>query len=477
MASVRHAVVFSTASHVSARLIALTSTMLIARLLTPSEIGTFAIASAVVMIMNEFRLLGAGAWIIREREATPHKVRRALGLTILISWGLGFSLFLLAPLIADFYAINEIATIFRILSVGFLLAPYISIPTSILSRNFEFRALFVVNVISSIIGFITTIWLILNGFSYYSMAWGYLANVGSEFLLLFLLRPAVMPWVPSFLRMGEIVRFGVFNSLANLTRRATLSAPDMIIGKMGTTFQVGIFSRGLGFVDFVSQTLITGISPVVLPYLSQIKREGGDIASAYLRASVLMEGMVWPVLAVVSVASLPAIRLFFGDQWDQAAPLASWLAIWAMLRMVHWFSNDLLMANGNETVMVIKEVSVFVLLALAVVIAFPYGLNIVAFAFVAVGAIDLVLTSLVLRSCIGVRFTALFRAWRANFAVTLVCLGVTFAVDELVSFKINPAWRPVLFIAAVLPLIWLISLKIFRHPLLDEITRLLARFR
>jgi O-antigen/teichoic acid export membrane protein len=36
--------------------------MIIARLLTPEEIGTFAIASAIVMIMSEFRLLGAGAY-------------------------------------------------------------------------------------------------------------------------------------------------------------------------------------------------------------------------------------------------------------------------------------------------------------------------------------------------------------------------------------------------------------------------------
>lgn len=477
MATVRHAIVYSTASHVSARLIALASTMLIARLLTPGEIGTFAIASAIVMIMNEFRLLGAGAWIIREREATDDKIRRALGLTVAISWGLGAGLFSVAPMIARFYSIDEISSIFRILAVGFFLAPYISIPTSILSRQFQFRTLFFVNVTSSIIGFITTITLILKEYSFYSMAWGYLANVGTEFLLLALFRPREMPLRPSFSRLGELVQFGVFNSLASLVKRATVSIPDMVIGKMGTTFQVGIFSRGLGFIEFVSQTLVTGINPVVLPFLSKTKREGGNIATAYLRASALMGAMVLPVLAVVSIASLPAIRLFFGDQWDQSAPIASWIAVWAMLRSVHWFSNDLLMANGNEKVMVLKETAVFLILVIAIIFSFPYGLNYISYAFVVSGTFDVFITSIILRFLIGISFSDLMNAWKGNLIITLACLMATLMIKSEVSFATSHVWTPIILISIIMPIVWVLSLRIIKHPLYFELLGLLAKYR
>src|SRR5690554_7371629 len=73
----------------------------------------------------------------------------------------------------------------------------------------------------------------------------------------------------------------------------------------------------------------------------------------------MLGGLIWPVLAVASVVSLPAIYLFFGDQWLEAAPYASLIAWWAIFRMVHWFSSDLLMARGFEKVMVIKEAVVF----------------------------------------------------------------------------------------------------------------------
>src|SRR5690606_12248372 len=125
------------------------STMIVARLLTPAEIGTFAIASAIVLIASEFRLLGAGMYLVREQDIPPEKIRSALGLTFLISWGLGLAIFISAPWAAEFYELPDVANIFRILSVSFLLAPYISIPTALLQRNYKFDVLFRVTLLAT----------------------------------------------------------------------------------------------------------------------------------------------------------------------------------------------------------------------------------------------------------------------------------------------------------------------------------------
>ena len=116
---VRRAVVYSSLTRYSLMVIGLASTMVIARLLTPDEIGTFAIASAITMVMSEFRLLGAGMYLVREQELTEDKVRSAMGLTMLISWTMGVGIWFVAPMVADLYELPPIATVFRILSVSF----------------------------------------------------------------------------------------------------------------------------------------------------------------------------------------------------------------------------------------------------------------------------------------------------------------------------------------------------------------------
>src|SRR5690554_1839533 len=323
--SIRRAVLFSSVTRYSMRFMGLFSTMIIARLLTPEEIGTFAIASAIVMVMGEFRLLGAGSWLVREAELSSSKIRRALGLTMLMSWGMGFGILAISHFVAAFYEIADISTIFKILALSFFLAPFISIPSALLSRDFDFRALFFIRLLSILAGLAVTVILIFRGYSYFSLAWGYTANVIVELLSILLFSRKRCFWRPLFYGLGPVAAFGVYSSIANLLKRAVITAPDMIIGKMGTPFQVGIFSRGLGFVDFASQTLIAGVGPVVLPYLSETKRSEGNLKEAYLRACVLMGAMVWPVLGVVSVASLPTILFFFGAQWVEAAPIATWL--------------------------------------------------------------------------------------------------------------------------------------------------------
>lgn len=472
MSKVRQAILYSFASRYALRLIGLASTMIIARLLTPAEIGTYAIAGAIVVVMSEFRILGAASYLIREKDIPPEKVQSALGLTCIISWGLGAAIFLSAPLVAEFYQKPEISNVFRILSLSFFVAPYISIPTALLQRRYEFGILFRVALFANIAGVVSTIGLIMAGFSFYSLALGHALMVLVEFILILSFWPKGTPWVPRFSGMKPIVEFGVFASVVNFIRRSQISIPDMIIGKLGTTVQVAMFSRGLGLVDFLAQLLISGANPIVLPFLSDTKRNGGNLMQAYIRAGVLLGGLVCPVLLVAGFASLPAIRLFFGDQWDAAAPIATWLAIWGALRCMHWFSADVLMANGRERVMLMKELLTFSVLVVAVITCFPAGLVAIAQGFVIAGLFDVVVTTLVLKYAIGLSVVAYIREWGLNLIVSFVCVLTAYGISNIISFDNSNYWQPVGLLALVMPIVWLLSIFAVRHPLHVEIVKL-----
>ncbi len=451
-------------------LVGLASTMIIARLLTPQEVGTFAIASAIVMIISEFRLLGAGMYLVREADLTEDKIRAATGLTILISWGMGLGIWLSAGFVADLYRLPPVETIFRILSVTFFLAPVISIPTALLTRDFRFRELFLIRISTSLSNLASTVFLIFQGYTYYALAWGYTFSVIVEFFIILKYRPRDLNWRPSFRNLGPVASFGIYNSLAGFFRRGMVTAPDMIIGKLGTTTQVGIFSRGLGFIEFMSQILLMGVKPVVLPFLSEVQRSGKDVNHAYIGASVLLGGLVWPILAVASVVTLPVIRLFFGDQWDAAAPYATLLAYWAMFRTVHWFSSDLLVARGRERLMVLKEGGMFCLYFAGIALAYPAGLIYVAGCFVVVGFIDFMVTTLLLTVYLQLNALAFMKAWLVNALITLLCWSAAWGIYNGVLMELHASIAAFLAVAALLPAVWLISIFLLKHPLCEEVS-------
>jgi len=469
--SVRRAILFSSVTRYSTRFISLFSAVVIARLLTPEEIGTFAIASAVVMMMSEFRLLGAGAYLIRESELTEGKVRSALGLTMLISWGLGLLIWLIATGVSNYYDIEAIEAIFRILSASFFLAPFISIPTSLLMRAMKFRELFYAKLLSSLVNLSSTIVFIFMGFSYYSLAMGYTLAVAIELGVIVRYWPRDMVLVPGFSNFRNIASFGVFSSLGNFFRRGVVSGPDIVIGKVGTTAQVGMFSRGLGFIEFVSQTLISGVQPVVLPYLSEAKRSGEDTVKAYLKASTMLGGILWPVLAVASVVSLPAILLFFGPQWVEASIYATWIAYWAMFRVVNWFSPDLLIANGFEKIMVVKEGLIFFVHIALIYFCYGSGLEMVAIGFVLAGFVDLILTCSLLSYCLNLRVTTLVRSWFSNGIIALVCWLVAWLIYDFIVTEQGSELLALGGVAVALPFVWLALVATARHPIWVELVK------
>ena len=374
---------------------------------------------------------------------------------------------------AGFYELEAIALIFRILSISFFLAPFISIPTSLLMREFRFRELFVVKIYATVVNISTTIGLILLGFSFYALAWGYTIGIVVELMLITFYRPKCMPWRPIFSGLGAIARFGVYNSLANFLRKGVVTAPDMIIGKVGSTAQVGLFSRGLGFIEFVSQTMLAGVSPVVLPYLSDVKRTGGDINRAYIQSGVLLGGLLWPVLAVASVVSLPAILLFFGHQWVASAPYATLIAYWAMLRAVHWFSSDLMIARGFEKLMVVKEGIVFTLHFVLILMLFPHGLQAVAAGFVLSGLADLLITTWALNRYLGLKPLAMLLAWRQNVLITILCGLLAYSCYSLALLNGQGPLIGLLLVALVMPGAWLAMIMMLKHPLKPEVERIL----
>ena len=198
------------------------------------------------------------------------------------------------------------------------------------------------------------------------------------------------------------------------------------------------------------------------------------MATAYVQSSVLLGAVIVPVLGVASLASQPAIRLFFGDQWDAAAPIASLLAIWAIFRYSHWFARDALMAVGREGLMVIREAVPFAVLVPLILWFYQDGLQAVAKAFVIAGVVDFVLTSLILRYILGLQFHRFLLAYWSNLVTLCTCTGATWVIRTQIPMDTMPSWQAIGLLAIIIPLVWLATLALCRHPLYQEIAQLVA---
>lgn len=457
------ALLFSAIGQYSTQILGFVSIMILARLLTPDEIGVYAVAGTASLIATELSSFGVIQYLIREKTIHEDKIRSVLGMAIIVSWGLGIILILTTPYIAAFYEKSEIKVLLWILSISFFIVPFFSVPIALWKRQMKFQQIALLSFTGQLITSVSTISLVLLGLSYYGLAIGVIIGVLSRMLLTVFIKPEGTVWIPKFTLVKNLFKFGIFASSTNVFVRISEGTPDLVIGKIGSMADVGYFSRGFGAVLFLNKILVSAVAPVILPHLADVKRSGGSVSEAYLKSVKLLLAFSLPVFAVVSAASYPMIIGLFGDQWVTAVPITSILAAWVMFVSIHSFSASAFIVSGGEKLMFISGLIISVSRLVLVLSTAPLGLEMVAWAMVVSGIIEFLVNSLALKKSIGLKIRNIIMVLLPNIFIALMCWLATILIDHVIVFEEAGAFQSLAITAISLPVIWLFLLRITKH--------------
>ena len=447
------------------------SVITFARLLTPAEIGVFALCSSLILILSQLRSFGAAAYIVKQKTLTKEHIRSCLGITIIMSWTFGILLISLSHFIEAFFNAEGLQVVIVIVSTNFFLAPFIAINTSVLAKEMAFDKLAVIGFVQQVVMFFTSLFLVLKGYSFYGLAFGFLAGSVAQFFVMLKYRSEKMLFVPSVKGFGPILKLGLNTSGASFLKTFEINLPDLFIGRTLNPTSVAIFSRALGFQQFFTNLLVVGVNPVILPLLSRINNSGKDPSSAYIRATTLLLGIAIPILLVASAAAHPAVLLMFGDQWVSSIPLVSILALWALFNIVNQFTPNLLIVRELDNWLLYLQLISTATYAVLLYFAFPYGLPGVAYAMTAGAFLNLIVTFIFLQLKMGIQFSTIFKENIPSIVVGIICYSTTLMIDKLIDFEITSSLISIAIIAGVLPFVWVLSIVITKHPILDVIIK------
>lgn len=471
MNKTKRAVLISAIGENSLQLVNFIAVAVLARLLSPEEIGLFAVAMAIAFVAAEIRSFGVGEFLIREKNISRETIRSVLGVMILMSWGVGILILMMSPYISNFFAADDLATILCIVTIPFFFAPHSAVPVALISREMNFDAVFKIHLIGCLGGNAVKIGLVYLGYSYYGLAWGTLFGVILEFLAITWCRPKETPWLPSFTGISSILKVGSKIGVAKFLATFSQNSVDLVLGKTLNMHSVGMFSRGIGLILFIQNILIKAVTPVALPHFSEISRENkGDLKQAYLNSVVLVGAITMPFFAVVSLSATDLITTLFGDQWHDAGKIASILTLWAIINSVHCFSSALFVATTKESHLLIKEVISLAVKLAFLLFAIPYGLQAVAWSFVFAGLVEFFIISLFLRKLINLRINETFRQFLPNIMISLTCWLVLFFMYENGLFENFNSVMTLTGIGFVMIPLWIAGIFLTGHPIKSHLT-------
>jgi O-antigen/teichoic acid export membrane protein len=168
---VRHALAWRYGSQIMAQIITWGSTLMVVRLLEPSDYGLFAMSQVVLAALAFMNGWGFANSLVQEAEIDRRKIGQVFALLLLLNGTLAVVQLLIAPLAAAYYGEPIVADMLRVQAVLFLTTPFIALPSALLSREIAFRSQGVANMAGAVIGAVSALTLAWFDFGVWALVY------------------------------------------------------------------------------------------------------------------------------------------------------------------------------------------------------------------------------------------------------------------------------------------------------------------
>ena len=450
---------------------------IIARLLTPDEIGVFTVSTAFVTLSQILRDFGIGSYLIQAPQLDIRRMRAAMGVALLIGVLLAGLICLVAQPLAAFYGRAGVATVLYILSGTFLLMPVTGIGFALLRRDLAFGAAFWFETISNLAWAAAAIALAYLGFSYRSLAWGSLVGVAFQLAMFLVLRPDLILFRPSLVGWRDVVSFGSLVAVTNLIAQIGVLSPAIVMGRLLGFSDVAFYNRGHSLTRIFRDTVENGARMIALPAFAAQLRQGAFRKDGYLYATTLITGISWPFFCTLALMAYPTVRILFGDQWDAAVPVVQLLAVANLLNALVILAPNVMIAVGAVKLSLYREIAVQGLRIGLVVLCAFHSFEAVAAAQIVVFGATLAINEVLLHRLVGLTLRDMVHATLPSLAVTAASVVGPAAVAILYPPTATFLWPPFIIATSTAVIGWLVAAVAIGHPVAAELTLLLRKAR
>tara|TARA_R110000823_G_scaffold8996_98_gene31603 strand:+ start:3803 stop:5242 length:1440 start_codon:yes stop_codon:yes gene_type:complete len=453
------------------------STMILARLLTPEEIGIFSAGFAIVALAQMFRDFGLNQYIIQEKELNETKIRTTFTLNLLMSWALGALLFFAAGLIADFFQEEGIETLIRILSFNFFIIPFGTITLALLRKKMRFHITAAIGLTASLLGICVSLATAYTGSGYLCLAYGAITETASIVLLSIFFRPRDVSLTPTLEGAKNIFRFGSIVGAGNVINQFATSITDALIARMLGLTQLGYFSRAFGTFSLFDHIFVNSIRGVILPLFSRDNIHTGRLRESYLKAVNYSYIFAWPFFTFLFLYTEETIRVLYGTQWDAAIPLVKILCLAGVLLPSFLFADNLFIAYGRPgitlKIKVISNVAKIIMVGGACFV----GLKAVCLALVGFFIVRFMACQFYANQVFGIGMKDAAKPAMQGLMPLIFTIAPTLAVNSLMQGHIESIYVHFALLMAAAFVGWIVGLKLFRHAFYNEITSFAGKGR
>jgi lipopolysaccharide exporter len=309
----------------SVRLTGLVSTVILARLLTPSDYGVVAIATLIVGTIEVLAQTGQYTVIIRHPSPTREHYDSAWTVSLILGIALGFVVLASAPLAALYFHEPRSTIIVAILAFRTMLMGTQNIGVVNFRRHLQFHKQFQFSVYPALFSFVMTIASAFTLRNY----WALVIGIMSQYVCTVVLSYVMEPFRPRFSlsKVGEIWSFSFWTLVRSVGVYLNGQIDKVAIGGFAGAAAMGHYDVGRDVATSPTQELINPMVSTLLPVLATVQGDREKRRELYLNVLYWSAIICTSTSVGVALVSSDMADLVLGAKWHDVKPLMPWLAL------------------------------------------------------------------------------------------------------------------------------------------------------
>lgn len=473
--SVRRSFAWAFSGQIVTFIVMFAGSVILARLLSPREMGVYAVATATTGVIAIIAAFGVGSYVVREVNLTSAKLDTAFTIQAIISMVLASCIFGVSWAGSIFLGDPGVGQILRLLAFGPLLGVFEFRPSIMLQREMQFKASTIIGSSASLLNAVLTISLARIGFSYMSMAWAALVSGFYSAIAYNIVARRHVSLRTSLVNWRPMLVFGLRMLSVGGVGAATQRLSDIVLGHTLGVTALGIFSRASNLSSLIFNNIYGTATRVIFTKMSKDFRERGVLRDVFLSGLEMILAVMWPFLIGLAILSRPVIYILYGPKWLSASLPLSMLMLAQVCTLSFGMNWELFVLRDETAKQTKYEVTRSFLGFLLFSIGCLFNLFAASLGRLLDSAVGALFYFPKMNQLAGTEPHELARVYRSSALLTLAATTPSAALMVATHWAPDVAvWLLALSVGAGVGL-WFAVLSLLRHPLLDELGRALRR--
>lgn len=369
---------WSTITELLVKIITPVLNAILARILLPEDYAPLATITILISFCEVFVESGFKKYLIQHEFDDKNEEQNAfhvaswttLGIALLI-WGL---IIIFCKPLSSFLGNDEIWLAVAVSGCILPMYAMIGVFNASIQKQFAFKKLFFVRMITASIPLVVTIPLAMMGLKYWSLVIGNIASIMAQMLVLFFQSKYRMRLFYSFSLLRKMFLDTIWTMTDGIAIWLTSWVDSLIITRLMPEYYLGLYKNSLTTVTGLFSIVTAAVTPVLFVGLTKYQNDNKKFSDLFIRTQQTLAMILIPMGVGVFLYSDLAVTVLFGDKWAEASNVVGITALTLALRTVYVsVCSDVYRAKGAFKIPLVLQLTDLCLLVPACIISAQYG--------------------------------------------------------------------------------------------------------